>query len=378
MVKVRILGFLIPIVIGIAVLTVSCKNDKKTEQINTTETEVKVDSALTALIYPEETHFKTLRQVTFGGDNAEAYWSFDDKQIVFQSNHKKWGVECDQMFLMNANGTLDSLVAPPMLSTGKGRTTCAYFLPDNKSIVYASTHLGGEECPDAPLRKEGKYVWPIYSSYDIFVADLEGNITKQLTTEKGYDAEATVSPKGDKIVFTSDRSGDLELYTMNIDGSDVKQITNELGYDGGAFFSPDGTKLIFRSSRPKTEKEIKEYKDLLAEGLVMPTEMELYICNADGSELRQLTNLGNANWSPFFHPSGEKILFSSNFEAERGFPFNLYMIDLDGKNLTRITHGETFDAFPVFSNDGTKLIFSSNRNNGGGRDTNLFIAEWQD
>ena len=228
------------------------------------------------------------------------------------------------------------------------------------------------------VHKEGKYIWPIYDSYDIFVADLEGNIVNQLTNEIGYDAEPTVSPKGDKIVFTSTRNGDIDLYTMNLDGSDVKQITFELGYDGGAFFSPDGTQLIFRSSRPKTEEEIKEYKDLLAEGLVQPTEMELYICNADGSELRQLTHLGNANWSPFFHPSGKKILFSSNFEAERGFPFNLYLIDLDGKNLERVTHGETFDAFPVFSNDGKKLIFSSNRNNGGGHDTNLFIAEWVD
>lgn len=365
----------------VVIILVSCKTQStgKTVVKRATNTEpVYVNSEGESLVFPEEKHFKSLRQVTFGGDNAEAYWSFDDKQLVFQSNHKKWGVECDQMFLMNANETLDSVVAPPMLSTGKGRTTCAYFLPDNKSIVYASTHLGGDECPEAPLRKEGKYVWPIYDTYDIFVADLEGNITKQLTFEKGYDAEATVSPKGDKIVFTSDRSGDLELYTMNIDGSDVKQITFELGYDGGAFFSPDGTKLVFRSSRPKTEEEIKEYKELLAEGLVMPTNMELYICNADGSDLRQLTNLGNANWSPFFHPSGEKILFSSNFESERGFPFNLYMIDIDGKNLTRVTHSETFDAFPVFSNDGTKLIFSSNRNNGGGRDTNLFIAEWQD
>ncbi|NCO64303.1 MAG: hypothetical protein GW849_10545, partial [Flavobacteriia bacterium] len=227
-------------------------------------------------------------------------------------------------------------------------------------------------------RKNGKYVWPVYDSFDIFVADLDGNITGQLTNEPGYDAEATVSPKGDKIVFTSTRSGDLELYTMNLDGSDVKQITNELGYDGGAFFSPDGSKIIFRSSRPKTQEAINAYKELLANGLVEPTEMELYICNADGSHLKQLTNLGNANWSPFFHPSGKKILFSSNFEAERGFPFNLYMIDIDGKNLERITHGETFDAFPVFSNNGKYLAFSSNRNNGGGRDTNLFIAEWTD
>ncbi len=352
----------------------SCKNEK-TEGVPAEETiEETVDNSL---IYPEEKHFKTLRQVTFGGDNAEAYWSWDDKQIIFQSNNTAWGLECDQMFLMNADETFDSII-PPMVSTGKGRTTCAYFLPGNERFVYGSTHLGGDECPETPLRREGKYVWPIYDSYDIFVADLDGNIVDQLTTTPGYDAEATVSPKGDKIVFTSMRTGDLELWTMNIDGSDKKQITNELGYDGGAFFSPDGTKLIFRSSRPKTEEEIKEYKDLLAEGLVQPTYMELFICNADGSDLRQLTSLGNANWSPFFLPSGEKILFSSNFEAERGFPFNLYMIDLDGKNLERVTHGETFDAFPVFSNDGKKLIFSSNRNNGGTRDTNLFIAEWQD
>ncbi|PIE48823.1 MAG: hypothetical protein CSA39_05840 [Flavobacteriales bacterium] len=364
------------------VVLFSCKTQQNTVEKSEKQTVKKepvfVDATGKSLVYPKEKNFKSLRQLTFGGDNAEAYWSFDDKQIVFQSNNRNWGVQCDQMFLMNADETLDSLISPPMLSTGLGRTTCSYFLPDNKHIIYASTHLGGKECPEAPLRKEGKYVWPIYDTYDIFVADLEGNIVKQLTHEKGYDAEATVSPKGDKIVFTSDRSGDLELYTMNIDGTNVKQITNELGYDGGAFFSPDGTKLIFRSSRPKTAEEIKEYKDLLAEGLVMPTEMELYICNADGSELRQLTFLGNANWSPFFHPSGEKILFSSNFEAERGFPFDLYMIDIDGKNLTRVTYGETFNAFPVFSNDGKKLIFSSNRNNGGGRDTNLFIAEWVD
>ena len=329
------------------------------------------------LIYPEEKYFKSIRQITFGGDNAEAYWSWDDKQILFQSNNKAWGMNCDQMFLMNIEENFKDKKAP-MVSTGMGRTTCAYFLPDNKSYVYGSTHLVDKQCPEVPLRKNGNYVWPVYDSFDIFVSDLEGNITAQLTDEKGYDAEATVSPKGDKIVFTSDRSGDLELYTMNLDGSDVKQITDELGYDGGAFFSPDGTKLIFRASRPKSPEEIKKYKDLLAQGLVEPTEMELFICNADGSDLTQLTFLGNANWSPFFHPSGKKILFSSNFESEKGFPFNLYFIDIDGKNLERVTHGETFDAFPVFSNDGKYLAFSSNRNNGGTRDTNLFIAEWQE
>ena len=348
----------------------SLATENKNETIKTTNKD--------SLIFPEEKHFKSLQQVTFGGDNAEAYWSFDDQQLIFQSNNKKWGLECDQMFLMNAGETFNNSNIPPMVSTGMGRTTCAYFLPGNKSFVYGSTHLANEDCPEVPLRKNGRYVWPVYDSFDIFVADLKGNITGQLTNEAGYDAEATVSPKGDKIVFTSTRSGDLELYTMNLDGSDVQQITDELGYDGGAFFSPDGTKLIFRSSRPKTEEEISKYKGLLAEGLVEPTNMELYICDADGSNMKQLTNLGNANWSPFFTPDGKKVLFSSNFEAERGFPFNLYMIDIDGKNLERVTHSETFDAFPVFSNDGKYLVFSSNRNNGGGRDTNLFIAEWQD
>ena len=358
---------------ALVLVVFACKDEKKKHVEDLNQVEIVKDS----LIFPEENHFKSIRQITFGGDNAEAYWSFDDKQIVFQSNNKNWNVSCDQMFLMDIDETFEDKI-PPMVSTGKGRTTCSYFLPDNKHIIYASTHLGDEECPDTPLRKNGKYIWPVYDSFDIFVADLEGNIVNQLTNEKGYDAEPTVSPKGDKIVFTSTRSGDLELYTMNLDGTGVKQITDELGYDGGAFFSPDGTKIIFRSSRPKTDKEIAAYKELLAEGLVEPTDMELYICNADGSDLRQLTDLGNANWSPFFHPSGKKILFSSNFEAERGFPFNLYLIDIDGKNLERVTHSKTFDAFPVFSNDGKYLAFSSNRNNGGGRDTNLFIAEWKD
>ena len=215
----------------------ACKNDSSNNTGSTPENKLSTADQ-NPLIYPEETHFKSLRQVTFGGDNAEAYWSFDDKQLVFQSNNAKWNVGCDQMFLMNFEETFTDSIAPPMLSTGKGRTTCSYFLPDNKHIIYASTHLEQDECPETPLRKNGKYIWPIYDSYDIFVADLEGNIVKQLTNEVGYDAEPTVSPKGDKIVFTSTRSGDLELYTMNLDGSDVKQITNELGYDCLLYTSP--------------------------------------------------------------------------------------------------------------------------------------------
>lgn len=327
--------------------------------------------------YPEEKHLANVRQLTFGGDNAEAYWSFDNTKLVFQSNNPAWGLKCDQIFFTSIASEDLANKKPQMLSTGQGRTTCAYFLPGDKTIVYASTHLGGAECPKEPERKPGgKYLWPIYDTYDIFVADLKGKIRKQLTKEKGYDAEATVSPKGDKIVFTSTRHGDLDLYTMNIDGSDVKQITHELGYDGGAFFSPDGSKIVFRASRPKTEEQKKEYRDYLAQGLVAPTEMEIFICNADGSDLKQITTLGKANWAPFYHPSGKKILFSSNHKGTRGFQFNIFMINEDGSGLEQVTYDGVFDSFPMFSYDGKKLVFSSNRNNGGTRNTNLFVADW--
>jgi hypothetical protein len=327
------------------------------------------------LLYKGEVHFKNIKQYTLKGENAEAYWSFDDKSVVLQITNEEWGIPCDQIFTFKvAEGPISG--KPKMLSTGLGRTTCSYFMPDNKSVVYASTHLGDKFCPPAPDRNSGRYVWPIYDTYDIFVADLNGNIIRQLTDRKGYDAEATVSPKGDLIVFTSDRSGDLELYTMDLNGNNVKQITHELGYDGGAFFSPDGKKLVFRSSRPKTDEEIADYKDLLSKGLVAPTNMEIYTCNVDGSDLRQVTNLGKANWAPFYHPSGKKIIFSSNHHSTRGYNFNLFMINEDGTGLEQISFDEVFDAFPMFSHDGKKIMFSSNRNNGGTHDTNVFIADW--
>ncbi len=332
-----------------------------------------------SLIYPQEKHLANMRQMTFGGDNAEAYWSTDSRKLVFQATRDAWHADCDQIFIMDVNKPVDPAKVPMRVSTGKGRTTCSYFMPGNKKIVYASTHMGDAACPAVPPRRDdGKYVWPIYPDYDIYVANLKGKILQQLTHEPGYDAEATVSPKGDKIVFTSTRSGDLELYTMDIDGSNVKQITHDLGYDGGAFFSPDGSQLIFRASRPQTPEDIASYKSLLAEGLVQPTNMELYICNADGTGIRQLTHLGKANWAPFFHPSGKKVIFSSNHAAPRGYQFNLYMINTDGTGLEQITYDKTFDAFPMFSPDGKRISFSSNRNNGGTHSTNLFVADWVD
>jgi len=346
-------------------LLFSCKNNEiKTKLSN-------------PLIYENEVNFKNMRQLTFEGENAEAYWSFDDSKLIFQATNQNWGQSCDQIYIIDTNNYTLKTEIPQMVSLGLGRTTCSYFLPGDSTIVYASTHLEDAKCPHVPDRRvDGKYVWPIYESYDIFIADLDGNILRKLTNSDGYDAEATVSPRGDKIVFTSIRSGDLELYTCDLNGDNVKQITNQLGYDGGAFFSHDGNKLVFRSSRPKTESEVKEYKDLLSQGLVQPTNMEIYTCNIDGSDLKQVTDLGKANWSPFFHPSDEKIIFCSNHKSKRGFPFNLFMIDIDGNNLKQITYDDTFDSFPVFSNDGKKIVFSSNRNNGGTRNTNVFIADW--
>lgn len=335
-------------------------------------------AADTLLKYPNEKYFTNIRQLTSGGDNAEAYFSFDGKQLVMQITNPQLGAECDQIYYGAIPKKSTDTFTPTLVSTGKGRTTCSYFLPDNKTILYASTHKSNEACPQTiDWRKTGKYVWSLYPEYEIYTANLKGNIIQQLTHNAYYDAEATVSPDGKKIVFTSTRDGDIDLYVMNTDGSGVQRITHELGYDGGAFFSPDSKQIVFRASRPQTPEQITEYKELLAQNLVAPGSMEIFVCNADGSNLRQITKLGGANWAPFFHPSGKKIVFTSNHHTKgRGFPFNLFMIDINGNNLEQISFDKAFDSFPMFSPDGKTFSFSSNRNNGGTRDTNVFVAEW--
>ncbi len=345
------------------------KADAVTVKMNNTDT----------VHYMDEKNFQNIQQLTFGGDNAEAYWSYDGKYIVFQRTNPKEGVLCDQIYVGKVPTKAGEKFEYKLVSTGKGRTTCAYFMKDNKHIVYASTQLGGDECPPLPDRSKygNKYIWPVYASFDIFVADLNGKIVKQLTNNPGYDAEATISHDGKKMIFTSTRDGDLELYVMDLKTEDIVRITHELGYDGGAWFSPDGKKILWRASRPKTADEIKEYKELLAEGLVAPTNMEVWIANADGTDAKQITNLGQANWAPNFMPDG-RIIFCSNHEYKRGFPFNMYTMNADGSNIRRVSRDKGFDAFPMFSPDGKKIIFSSNRNNGGTRDTNLFIADWID
>ncbi|HQU56935.1 MAG TPA: hypothetical protein PLG88_05875, partial [Chitinophagaceae bacterium] len=236
----------------------------------------------------------------------------------------------------------------------------------------------GDDCPPLPDRKkhDNKYIWPLYKGYDIFMADLDGHIVKQLTHSDAYDAEGTLSPDGKKMIYTSTKDGDIDLYIMDLETGAEKRITNTLGYDGGAWFSPDGKKIIWRASRPKTPEEVKEYKDLLSENLVAPTEMEVFVANADGSDVRQVTHFGQANWAPSFMPDSKHIIFASNYEYKRGFPFNLYTINEDGSGIQKISRDKGFDAFPMFSPDGKKIVFSSNRNNGGTHDTNVFIADW--
>jgi Tol biopolymer transport system component len=329
----------------------------------------------TAIHFQGEDHFANIRQLTFGGDNAEAYFSYDGKYLVYQLTRSAAGIECDQIFMGRLPQNENDVFIPKMVSTGKGRTTCAFFYPDGKHILYGSTHLGGDACPPVPDRSKygNRYIWPLYPSYDIFKADTSGRIVKRLTRTDGYDAEATISPKGDRIVFTSMRD---ELYSMDLNGKKVKRITNTLGYDGGAWFSEDGKKIIWRASRPRTEEEIREYKALLAENLVAPTRMEVWMANADGSDARQVTELGQANWAPNFIPGTDRFIFCSNHEYKRGFPFNMYIGEPGGKQIEKISRDKGFDAFPMFSPDRKKIVFCSNRNNGGTRDTNIFIADW--
>ena len=332
----------------------------------------------TSIVFGQEKNLRNIKKLTFGGDNAEAYFSPDSKSLTLQVTNNDKGIPCDQIYTLDITKPDVDFNSLKLISTGKGRTTCSYFMPDGKHILYASTHEASHVCPTPPKSPDGKYLWAVYPEFDIYIAGLDGKITKQLTNSPGYDAEAVVSPDGKKIAFTSIRSGDLELWTMDIDGLNLKQVTFGLGYDGGCFFSHDSKKLVFRASRPTTEKDIKEYKDLLAQNLVAPTNMEIYTCNVDGSDLKQVTTLGKANWAPYFLPGGKKIIFSSNHHGQKGYDFQLFVINDDGTGLERITNESLFNAFPMFSPDGKKLIFSSNRNNHGTRDTNLFIADWVD
>ena len=318
----------------------------------------------------QEKHLRNIKQLTFGGQNAEAYFSADGKKLIFQSTRDPY--QCDQIFTMNLDGSDVHLV-----STGQGRTTCSYFFPSGKKILYSSTHLGDAACPPKPDYSKG-YVWAVYPSFDIFTANPDGSDVKQLTTTPGYDAEATFSTDGKKIVFTSLRNGDLDIYSMDADGKHVKQLTHELGYDGGPFFSPDGKWIVYRAHHPKPGQETDDYVSLLKQNQIRPTYLELWIMKADGSQKRQITNLGAASFAPSFFPNGKRIIFASNVGSTGGMGnFELYGVDVDGKNLERITFTDGFDGFPVFSPDGKKLVWVSGRNGKVPHETNIFVADWE-
>ena len=330
---------------------------------------------LAGLLAPQESHLRNVRQLTFGGQNAEAYWSFDGKKLVYQYTSGKPG-EADQIYTMNADGTDRKLV-----STGTGRCTCAYWLKNGKEVIFGSTHGFSTAVPPEPDRAQG-YVWPIYPYYAIYKANADGTNVKPLFPktvtpgkEFSYNAEATVRADGKRIIFTSTKDGDLELYSMKTNGKDVRRLTNRIGYDGGAYFSPDGKKIVWRASVLETEAEKADYVRLLKMGLVRPSKMELWVADADGKNARQITKNGAANFAPFFTPDGQKILFASNQDDPKRRTFELYLINLDGTGQERVTWGAQFDSFPMFSPDGKKLVWASNRN-GKDHETNIFVADW--
>ncbi len=355
------------VLVTLSALAVAACAPREAEQSATGDSAAAA-TATASLAVPGEVHLRNIRQLTFGGENAEAYYAFDGTKLIYQA--RKPGEECDQIYIMDL-ATGDS----HRVSNGEGRTTCSYFYPSGDRILYSSTLGAGAACPPNPDFSKG-YVWPIYPSYDIYEANVDGSDLRVLTDAPGYDAEATFSPVGDRIVFTSTRDGDLDLYSMAPDGSDVRRLTDKVGYDGGAFYSPDGSKIVWRAHYPEAGAERDDYLNLLHEGLIRPGELEIMVMNADGSDQHQITNIGGANFAPYWQPSGQKIIFSSNNLDPSGREFDLFMVNLDGSGLERITYADGFDGFPVFSPDGTHLVFASNRNNGGGNDTNVFIAEW--
>jgi TolB protein len=319
----------------------------------------------------KERHFGELEMLTDGNENAEAYFSRDGKRLSFQSNRPPYG--CDQIYAMPVAGGPAELV-----STGAGRTTCAYYAgPDDRYIIYATTALADAACPPEPDHSHG-YVWAVYPQYDIVRLDVKSRDLVRLTSTPGYDAEATLSPDGRTILFTSDRDGDLDLYTMDLDGGNVRRLTTTPGYDGGAFFSPDGKKIVYRGDHPADEAKLAAYRDLLAKGLVRPSLMEIWVMDADGGNQKQVTNLGCASFAPFFHPSGEKIIFSSNYPDPRGREFEIWLVNLDGTGLEQVTFSPEFDGFPIWSPDDSTFVFCSNRHNGKPGETNVFVTKWRD
>ncbi len=319
---------------------------------------------------PGERHLANIRQLTFGGNNAEAYFSRDGRSLIFQRQDSV-GKGCDQQYVMRTDGS-----GMRRVSNGLGRTTCGYFIDGDRRIIYSSTFGHDPACPTPPDRSLG-YVWPL-GHFELYTAKPDGSDIRQVTRNGAYNAEATASPDGKRVIFTSTRDGDVELYVMDIDGTGARRLTNRVGYDGGAFFSPDGTKIVWRAQYPVTSADTADYRRLLGQRLVRPAKLELWVANADGSNPQRITNLGGANFAPFFHPDGKRIIFASNSQDPRGRDFDLFLVNVDGSGVDRVTASADFDGFPMFSPDGRQLVFASNRHGASAGETNLFIADWKE
>ena len=346
----------IALCIALAVLAVAARNPPRA---------VAPDPPL--LAQGEEKFLANLRQLTFGGQNAEAYWSDDGERLIFQSDEGR--LPCDQIFTMKADGSERRRV-----SSGGGKTTCSYFFPAGDRVLYASTVHNGDGCPPRPERSRG-YVWAL-DDYDLYTARADGTELRPLSGSPSYDAEATVSPNGRRVVFTSARDGDLEIYSMNADGSNVRRLTHTPGYDGGPFFSDDGRKIVYRADHPSAPEDLARYRENLARNTYAPRSLEIRVMNADGSNDRAVTSNGAANFAPYYLPGGREIIFSSNLDDPKRREFDLYLIREDGTGLTRITFAPEFDGFPMLTRDGRRLVFASNRNGSAPRETNIFVADW--
>lgn len=325
-----------------------------------------------ALVAPEagEHHLASIRQLTFGGQNAEAYFSADGRWLTFQRTPTDSAGLCDQQYVMRPDGS-----RLHRISTGGGKTTCGYFYDGDRRVFFASTHAASPACPPRPDFSQG-YVWRL-DDYDIWSTRPDGSDLQRITNSPGYDAEGTLSPDGHTIAFTSQRDGDLDIYLMNTDGSNVRRLTTTVGYDGGPFWSHDGTRIVYRTEHPATAEGQAQFRDLLAHHLVRPSRMELWVMNADGSNQHQVTSLGGANFAPYFTPDDRRIIFASNHTNPRGRNFDLYLINVDGTGLEQVTRHDEFDGFPMFSPDGRKLVWASNRNGRVAGETNLFLADWR-
>src|SRR6266700_3858605 len=321
------------------------------------------------LVQPEsvEVHLRHVRQLTFGGQNAEAYFAASGRLLIFQRHGP--ADSCDQMYVMSADGG-----GLRRVSSGRGRTTCGYFYDRDRRFFYSSTEHTNPECPPRRDYSQG-YVWALYD-YDIYEANADGSDARRLTTNPEYDAEATLSPDGKTIVFMSLRDADLDIYTMSVDGSNLRRLTTTLGYDGGPFFSPDGKQIVYRAYHPQTAADSSDYRALIAQHLVRPVRMDIWVMDADGAHQRQVTNLGGASFAPYFHPDGKRIIFASNYKNPRSRNFDLFLVNVDGSGLEQITTSPEFDAFSMFSPDGRKLVWASNRNGQVQEETNIFIADW--